>query len=62
MADISERGIYKKPEKKIRMNSKKQAPPSSSLRRLAGGWTKKEADEFLESFEPFDLISKTGKK
>jgi len=62
MAEISRRGIHKEPEKKIRKKSKKKAPPANSLRELAGGWTRKEADEFLESLEPFDQTRKTGQK
>jgi hypothetical protein len=44
-------------KKKIRKKPKKKAPPGNFLTELAGGWTRKEADEFLESLEPFDQVS-----
>jgi len=49
-------------KKKIRKKPRKKAPPASSLRKLAGGWTPKEADEFLMSLEPFDHLSKVVQK
>jgi len=62
MEEISRRVIYNYSTKKIQKKSKKKSSPASSLRKLAGGWTKKEADEFLMSLEPFDHISKVPHK
>jgi hypothetical protein len=62
MSQMKLRGIDKEPKKKIRRKSKKKVSPGNSLRKLAGGWSRKEADEFLESLEPFDQVSKTAQK
>jgi len=62
MPQMKLRGIDKEPKKKIRRKSKKKVSPGNSLRKLAGGWSRKEADEFLESLEPFDQVSKTAQK
>jgi len=62
MADISGRGIHKKPASKTSTKSKKKELPANSLKTLAGGWNQKEADELLESLEFFDQASKICKK
>ena len=49
-------------KKRVRKKTEKEAPPASSLRKLAGGWTRKEANEVLISLEPFDQISKVVQK
>jgi len=58
MEEISRRGIYKNPEKKTRKKSKKKELSANSLRKLAGGWSRKEADELLESLGLFDQLGK----
>jgi phosphopantetheinyl transferase (holo-ACP synthase) len=35
---------------------KSEEPQAKSLRRLAGGWTRKEADQFLKSIESCEQI------
>jgi len=52
------RGMDQETKKKIPNKTKKKPPPATSLRKLAGGWSRKEADEFFETLEPFDQISK----
>ena len=47
---IGQRGGQKKEKEEL---------PANSLRKLAGGWSRKEADEFFASLEPFDSNSKT---
>lgn len=37
-------------------NRKDRNPPADTLRKLAGGWSKKEATEFLESIKWCDQI------
>jgi hypothetical protein len=59
MSQITLSGMDKKTKRKIRTRSEKKLSPANSLRKLAGGWTKKEADEFLKSLELFDQVSKT---
>ena len=34
----------------------KQKPPGESLRKLAGGWSRKEADRFLETIKSCEQI------
>lgn len=59
MSRIKLRGTDQETKKKILKKTKKKPPPATSLRKLAGGWSRKEADEFFESLEPFDQISKS---
>ena len=33
-----------------------QASPSESLKKLAGGWSEKEASDFMEIIKPFEQI------
>jgi hypothetical protein len=44
---IAHRGASKKGKKEL---------PANSLRKLAGGWTQKEADKFLESIKSCEQI------
>lgn len=37
-------------------NKKKQASPAASLRKLSGGWSKKEASDFLKSIASCEQI------
>ena len=59
MTEIFQGGVYKESENKIRKESRRKVSPANSLKTLAGGWSRKEADEFFESLEPFDSNSKT---
>ena len=38
------------------LNKKDKRPPADSLRKLAGGWSEKDALEFLESIKSCDRI------
>ena len=38
------------------LNKRKQTPPAASLRKLAGGWSKKEATNFFESIKSCEQI------
>jgi len=58
MTELFQRGVYKESENKIRKGSRKKVSPANSLKTLAGGWSRKEADEFFESLEPFNSNSK----
>ena len=61
MASKAPRSTDQKTKKKIRRKSRGNMPSASSLRKLAGGWGKREADELLASLEPFDQTSKPHK-
>ena len=58
MSRMTLRGIDQEARDKILKKPKKKALPSNSLKTLAGGWSRKEADEFFESLEPFNSNSK----
>jgi len=58
MSRMNLRGTDRESKKKILKKTKKKPSPVTSLRRLAGGWSQKEAHEFFESLKPFDEISK----
>ncbi len=38
------------------LNKKNKKPPADSLRKLAGGWSEKDASEFLESIKSCEQI------
>lgn len=38
------------------LNKKNKKPPADSLRKLAGGWSEKEASEFLKSIKSCEQI------
>lgn len=40
------------------LNRKDKRPPTESLRKLAGGWSEKDAGEFLESIKSCEQIDK----
>jgi hypothetical protein len=40
------------------INGKDKRPPAESLRKLAGGWSEKDAGEFLESIKSCEQIDK----
>lgn len=62
MSRMKLRGADQETKKKILKKSKRKPSRATSLRKLAGGWSQKEADEFFESLEPFDEISKVMRK
>ena len=59
MPQMTMRGIDQETKKKIRKKSKKKTSPANSLRKLAGGWTRKEAKNFMEAIRSFEHLNKT---
>jgi hypothetical protein len=59
MSQMTLRGIDQETQKKIRKKSKKKASAASFLRKLAGGWSRKEAERFMESIESCGDIDET---
>ena len=59
MSQRTLRGIEKETENKIRRRPKKKVSPANSLRKLAGGWTRKEAKNFMEAIRSPEQLDKT---
>jgi len=59
MAQRTLRGIEKETQNQIQRKPKKKVSPANFLRKLAGGWTRKEAKNFMEAIRSFEHLNKT---